>query len=127
MALNNNNFLLHAMKNYDMKLSTSVDEFSNDLKRFQYLKRLFNRYKESEDLQLRLILNHIIVLYNCFGPATTTMLFFKLQDKEFHKYLKTILIFLERVPRVVYYEDKAINMDSIDIDENIDRELRNHA
>ena len=83
MILDEKSFLLIAAKNYDMKRSSGVEEFYDDLKRFQYLKRLFKRYEDDGDLRIRLILNHIVVLYNCFGSAATNMLFYKL--KEHHK------------------------------------------
>ena len=92
MELNEENFNIYAAKFYDMARSSGVDEFNDDLKRFQYLKRLFKRYEEDDDLRIRLILNHMIILYNCFGPVATHMLFFKL--KEYHIYLKPICQFL---------------------------------
>jgi len=70
MVLNENNFTIFAAKHYDQRKAASVDEFYDDLKRFQYLKRLFKRYEEDDDLKVRLILNHLIVLYNCFGPGS---------------------------------------------------------
>jgi hypothetical protein len=66
MILNDTNFLLYAAKAYDVKKSSGAEEFYEDLKRFQYLKRLFKRNEETDDLKIRLILNHIIVLYNCW-------------------------------------------------------------
>ena len=75
-------------------------EFFDDLKRFKYLKRLFNKYKESGDLKERLVLNHLVVLYNLFGnEGTTRMLFFKL--KEYLDILKPFLVLLERLPERV--------------------------
>ena len=127
MALNENNFLLYAIKNYDMKISSSMEEFTNDMKRFQYLKRLFNRYEENGDLQLRLILNHIIVLYNCFGPAASTMLFYKLQDGKSHQYLKTILKFLNRLPRMIFFDEVMIDTNTIDTDKEIEKRLKTNG
>ena len=40
---------------------------SEDLKRFKYIKRLLNRYLETDELPERLILNHLIVVFNVFG------------------------------------------------------------
>ena len=122
MILNEDTFLLFAAKNYDMKRSISAEEFYDDLKRFQYLKRLFRRYDESDDLKIRLILNHIIVLYNCFGPAATYMLFLRLE--EYHKYLKTILTYLGYMPDLIEYDNKKIINSDISLDERIVNELR---
>ena len=73
--LTNDNFVLFAMNHYDNPQCHTTQEFEEDMKRFLYLKKLFSRYKASGELRERLILNHIIVLYNLFGENTTKMLF----------------------------------------------------
>lgn len=122
MILNEDNFILYAARCYDIKKSTSSEEFQEDLKRFQYLKRLLNRYKEDGDLKVRLILNHMIVLYNCFGPGATNMLFFKL--KEFHPIIKPFVIFLNYLPEKIAYEDIILYTSDIPLDMSIVKELR---
>jgi hypothetical protein len=99
--LDDTNFLLYAAKHYDNPQCYDTLEFYDDLKRFKYLKRLFNIYIESGDLKDRLILNHIIILYNIFGvtPATR-MLFFKLYD--YREYLKPFLELLNYMPDCVF-------------------------
>ena len=72
-------------------------ELEDDLKRFKYLKRLLNRYVKTGEPNERLIINHLILLYNVFGNATTEMLFFKLEEKYWSN-LKTYLVFLNRMP-----------------------------
>jgi hypothetical protein len=121
MILNEDTFLLFAAKNYDMKRAVSSEEFYDDLKRIQYLKRLFKRYDDTGELKVRLILNHLIVLYNCFGPFATNMLFFKL--KEYHKYLKPFVTFLNFMPDVVEYENNILISRDIPYNENILSEL----
>jgi hypothetical protein len=123
MILNDTNFLLYAAKAYDVKKSSGAEEFYEDLKRFQYLKRLFKRNEETDDLKIRLILNHIIVLYNCFGLEATNMLFFKL--KEYHPQLKPFVLFLNYMPEVINYEEIVIRSSDISLDPSIVRELRN--
>lgn len=122
MILNDNNFLLYAAKAYDIKKSSGSEEFYEDLKRFQYLKRLFKRYEEADDLKIRLILNHVIVIYNCFGLEATNMLFFKL--KEYHSFIKPFVLFLNYMPEHIQYEDVFIYDSSIPLDSNIVKELR---
>jgi hypothetical protein len=97
MKLNEDNFLVYAMHHYDNPQCHSIEEFEEDLKKFLYLKKLFSRYKNNSELRERLILNHIIVLYNIFGEAATDMLFFKL-EKEYESPLATFLIYLNRLP-----------------------------
>jgi hypothetical protein len=117
MNLTESTFLLYAMKHYDNPQCTEMTEFEEDLKRFQYLRKLFGRYRHEDELKERLILNHLIVLYNVFGPAATNMLFMKL--KEFHEYLKPFVVYLNYMPRIVMYEELQINADSISSDQKI--------
>jgi len=82
------------MQNYDNNQCADIEEFKEDLARFKYLKRLFRRYEVHNDLQERLIVNHIIVIYNVFGlKAANRMIWFKV-DEEHHPYLKPFLVFL---------------------------------
>tara|TARA_B100000287_G_C20343793_1_gene666925 strand:- start:231 stop:626 length:396 start_codon:yes stop_codon:yes gene_type:complete len=95
--LNDDNFLIYAIKNYQNPSCTGMAELEDDLKRFKYLKRLLNKYLKTGEPNERLIINHIILLYNVFGQATTRMLFFKLEEKYWSD-LKTFLVFLNRLP-----------------------------
>ena len=117
MNLTESTFLLYAMKHYDNPQCTDMVEFEEDLKRFQYLRKLVGRYRHEDELKERLILNHLIVLYNVFGPSATNMLFMKL--KEFHEYLKPFVVYLNYMPTVVMYEDIQIAADSIVSDQKI--------
>ena len=83
---------------------------------------MFKRYEESDDLKIRLILNHLIVLYNCFGPEATHMIFFKL--KEYHSMVKPIVLFLNYLPEKIEYEDIVIFSSDIPLDPRIVQELR---
>ena len=75
-------------------------EFFDDLKRFKYLKRLFNKYQETGEIKERLVLNHLMILYNLFGSVgATKMLFFKLRD--YLSILKPFLIVLDQLPERV--------------------------
>ena len=95
--LNEENFVLFASRNYNNPQCTSIDEFNDDLLRFKYLKRLFKRYIKDGDLQERLILNHLVVLYNVFGiDAANKMMFHKMED-EYWPILKTFLVYLNYI------------------------------
>jgi hypothetical protein len=123
--LDESNFMLYAAKHYDNPQCFDTLEFYEDIARFKYIKRLFNRYEESGDLKERLILNHLIILYNVFGPVTTRMLFFKLND---HLHLlKPFIVLLGFLPERVYnigIENKTIISSDIPMDENIVQILR---
>jgi len=95
--LDETNALLYAAKYYDNPQCYDTIEFYDDLKRFQYLKRLFNRYKETGEIKERLAINHIIILYNVFGPVHCTRLLF-LKLHEHGDILKPILEFLGYMP-----------------------------
>jgi hypothetical protein len=95
--LNEDNFLLFAIKNYENPQAVTKEDFEKDLNHFKYIKRLLKRYKKSGELKTHLILNHFIILYNIFGEATTPMLFFKI-EKELWRPLKSFIIFLNRLP-----------------------------
>jgi hypothetical protein len=95
--LNEQNFLLFAIKNYENPQAVTKEDFEKDLNHFKYIKRLLKRYKKSGELKTHLILNHFIILYNIFGEATTPMLFFKI-EKELWTCIKSFIIFLNRLP-----------------------------
>jgi hypothetical protein len=76
--LTSENVLLYATKAYD-RPNCILSEFKEDMKRFNYLKRLFYRYRKDNEVRERLILNHLVVLSNVFGvEVTTRLLFFKM-------------------------------------------------
>ena len=97
LQLNEDNFLMYAIKNYYNPGSMGMAELEEDLKIIKYIKRLLNRYKTYGEINERLVLNHLVVLYNVFGDATTDMLFYKI-DKEYWSDLKTYLVYLHRMP-----------------------------
>jgi hypothetical protein len=96
--LTNKNFELFAAQSYNNPECMDIDEFKEDLSRFKYLKRLFRRYEVENDLQYRLILNHLIVIYNVFGiEAANRMVWFKINHEHYH-FIKPFLIFLHYLP-----------------------------
>jgi len=95
--LNEDNFLLFAIKNYENPQAVTREDFDKDLNHFKYIKRLLKRYKKTGELKIHLVLNHFIILYNIFGEATTPMLFHKL-EKDLWDVTKTFIIFLGRLP-----------------------------
>jgi len=124
IQLNESNFVLFAMKCYDCSNCLDAKEFYDDIKKIKYLKRLFNRYLKEQELKERLIVNHLVELYNMFGNDATKMLFFKLED-EFHPLLKTFLVYLNRMPSIVRgAREDAIESINISIDLEVANKLR---
>lgn len=95
--IDDSNFLILAMKFYDNNQCFSLQEFEEDLNRFLYIKKLLNRYLIKGELKDRLIINHLIILFNLFGIATVDFLFHKL-DKQYWNVLVTFLVYLDRMP-----------------------------
>jgi hypothetical protein len=95
--LNEDNFLLFAIKHYENPQAVTKEDFEKDLNHFKYIKRLLKRYKREGELKTHLLLNHFIILYNIFGEATTPMLFFKI-EKDLWSSLKSFIIFLGKLP-----------------------------
>jgi hypothetical protein len=115
------NYMLFAMKVYENPQCKSVQEFHEDMNRIKYLKRLFKKYKSTGVLRERLILNHIIILYNVFGIQSATRILFARLDKELHPILKTFLVFLHMFPENIPETDLV----SIPLDKRITDRLRN--
>jgi hypothetical protein len=95
--LNEDNYLLFAIKFYENPQSVTMEDFETDLKRIRYVKRLLKRYKNTGELKTHLILNHLIILFNVFNDAAVPLLFYYL-EKELWPAIKSFLLFLNRFP-----------------------------
>ena len=119
--LNDYNIVYFAMKNYNNPSCKNVEEFQEDFNRIKYVKRLFNRYETSGTLRERLILNHIITIYNVFGiTASSRMLFNRIQERQY-SLLKTFLVYLNFCPE---HKFDGIDIVSIPLDPKIIKQLR---
>ena len=116
--LNKDNFLLFAIRYYENPNSSTEEEFQEDLKRFKYVKRWLKKYHDSGTINSHLLLNHIIVIFNCWNDAAIPMLFYKIEP-HYWEYLKSFLVFLDRVP--VW---PPTELDNIESDINILNELK---
>jgi len=123
--LNEKNFLLYAMKEYDNPQCVQVEEFYDDLKKVKYIKRLFNQYLNEGVLKERLLLNHIIVFYNVFPVRSATrMLFLKIEEK-FWPILKTFLVYLSYMSEIIDpINGRTILNDDIQLDQGVVDRLR---
>ena len=123
--LNEGNFLMFSMKEYNNIQCIDIEEFYDDLKKIKYIKRLFNIYLNDVQLKERLILNHLITWYNVFSiQAGTRILFYKIEE-HFWPMLKTFLIFLDRMPdKIESIRGKTILATDIKLDDGIVTRLR---
>ena len=104
--LNESNYMLFAIKFYDNPQAVTKEDFEDDLKRIKYIKRLLKRYKNTGELRVHLILNHLTVLFNVFDEAAVPLLFYNLEE-DLWSYLKSFLIFLNRLSE---YPQTEINL-----------------
>ncbi len=110
--LNEDNYILFAIKYYDNPQSVTKEDFYNDLNRFKYIKKLLRRYLKSGELKVTLLINHFIIVFDVFNDATIPLLFFKL-ERELWPSLKTFLSYLNRIP-----EYPKTFLEDIPVDEN---------
>jgi hypothetical protein len=122
--LTNDNIMLYAAKAYD-KPNCIMSEFKEDMKRFNYLKRLFKRYRKIGELREQLVLNHLVVIYNVFGPEVAARLLFFKMAKDDYPALKTYMLFLNIMPeRVRGIKGQDIISSDILVDMTIAETLR---
>ena len=108
--LNSNNFTIFAIKYYDNPTASTSEEFQEDLRRFKYVKRWLKKYHETGDMNSHLLLNHIIVIFNCWNDAAIPMFFHK-TEVEYWPYLKSFFVYLNRVPVYPLTELHEIQLD----------------
>ena len=112
--LNEDNFLLFAIKNYENPQAVTREDFEKDLNHFKYVKRLLKKYRNTGQLKVHLILNHFIILYNVFGEATTPMLFHKI-EMDLWPAMKSFIIFLGKLPEYpkCYIHDVQVDINCL--------------
>ena len=109
--LNEDNYILFAIKYYDNPQAVTKEDFFEDLNRFKYIKKLLRKYVKGGELKVELLINHFIIIFNIFDDAAAPLLFYKL-EKELWSSIKTFLYFLNRIP-----EYPKSFLDEIEIDD----------
>jgi len=112
--LNDDNYLIFAIKHYDNPQAVTYEDFLNDMKKFKYIKRLLKRYRKTGDLKSHLLINHFIVLYNVFQDATTPLLFYKI-EQDLWSPMKTFIMFLGKLPEhpKSFIHDVQVDLDCL--------------
>lgn len=125
LRLTEKNVIMYAMKYYDNPQCVEIEEFYDDLKRINYIRRLFVRYKNEGELKERLILNHLIILFNVFPiEVANNLLFFKIESDHWTA-LKTFLVYLNYMPdKLTFLENCEILTTDIPLDSHIVSILR---
>lgn len=124
-VLTDSNFIEYCKKQYENIENTSEEEFLEDIQRIKYIKKLVTRYLSGEELKERLILNHLIILNNVFGPEATSRIVF-LKMEPILPQLKPFLVLLNILPMTILNirAEGAINTDLIVMDQVVINKLR---
>ena len=120
VRLDESTYLLYAVKHYTPAGSSSITDFYEDIARIKHINRLIRRYARTSVLVERLILNHLVALYNVFEPEhLTRMLVYKL--RMFLDILKPFLEYLQFWPRKI--EGIGVFNENIDCDSIVSDKL----
>jgi hypothetical protein len=122
IRITEDNFLTYCMNNYDNRHCSDISEFEDDLRRIQHIKKLIIKYKQSGILRERLILNHVIVLFNVFGKNANEILFLKIG--EYKEILKPFIQFINFLPEIIYYSNHNLETNTIKSDQFVIEKLK---
>lgn len=96
-VLNRDNFMLYAMGNYTNPDCTGMGEFTEDLSKIKYIKRLLKKYKRTGRIRPILLLNHAVIMGNVFGALPSARMLFHKLEGDIHPPLKTTLMYLNYI------------------------------
>ena len=114
--LNEDNYVLFAIKHYDNPQAATKEDFFEDMRRFKYIKRLLKKYHKGVEVKLNLLLNHNIIIYNVFGDAAPLLLFYKV-ERDYWSDIKEIMMFLDKYPQVESESLKSIAVNDCILEE----------
>lgn len=123
--LTDENIELYCIRHYNNPQCISVEDYHNDMRRFKYIKRLLNQFHNHGTVKIRLLLNHVIMIYNIFDPEPATrILFFKITE-QYWDVIKPLLIHLNLMPEIVQgINNRDIRSSDIQLNESIVQLLR---
>lgn len=117
----NDKLMIQAMRAYDNPHCFNLDEFLEDYNRVNYIKRILKKYLKTGDLKERLLINHLIILYNCFGDVANKIIF-SILPHEFYSYIKPFLVLLKRDEEIIMdIYNNVIILERIESDINIEK------
>ncbi len=99
MICDEGTFLSVAMKSYSNHQAVALDEFKEDLYRINTIRKCLVRYTEGEEINIRLVLNQLVILFNVFGAEAFELLRYKI-DKIHYPMLFAFLVQLNRLPEI---------------------------
>lgn len=120
--LNRDNFMLYCMGNYTNPDCMGMVEFTEDLARIKYVKRLLKRYRRTGNLRTILLLNHLMVLGNVFGRTPASRMLFHKLESDIHSPLKTVLLYLDYIDERSVFDGVVVA--DLEIDDRLAQILR---
>lgn len=123
IVLNSDNFLFLAIKFYQNPKCNGISDLKEDLSIFKNTNKHLNKYRETGELSERLLLNNIIILHNVWGQFTSKIIFFKIKKKNWPQ-IKTVLVYLDRMPEYIYDGERKVYSDEIPLDDELVARLR---
>lgn len=123
--LTDDNFLEFAKESYDNPQCHTIEEFVEDVSRIKYVKKLVARYVETGELKERLILNHLVILCNVFGPDNVSRMLY-LKVGVLFKYLKPFLVLTSALPKFIdrVGTEERVDTDDVQMDPGVVERLR---
>lgn len=118
MISSDSEFLQYAFRHYDNPHLVSVEEFNSDLKRIHYVNNLIRRYVQcKEDLKGKLLINHMVIIGNCFSvPGAIDLMTYRV-EKQYMSILYTCFMYLGWVDKNVYGMDFWL-LNKLEVDED---------
>lgn len=122
LPISDANFNLLAIKAHSCQRCEGIDDILSDIDRFKYLNKQFLKYKNDGDLNYRIILNHLVILFNVFGNDTVRFLFYKIKP-DYYQALIPFLAYLSRLGDYVEVKNKMVLVAKIGYDEIVANKL----
>jgi len=105
MQLDKKNFEKYAFDNYRNAIADKT-EFKEDLRKAQHARKLATKIVNGKEVNIRLLVNHVILFFNVFAPtAAKELLLFHSNDAE-KRVFKTIFEYLSYLDENEYPEIK---------------------
>ena len=110
-------FLRKAMHVYENIQCNTLEEFNEDLNRFTIIRKMVSRYLSTGEISTRLLLNHVVVIFNVFGQTAVEMFLYKMPQE----YYSAVFTFVKSLDRVTA---EFLKQHNISVDQKILEEIK---
>lgn len=88
------------------------DDINETLEYVQFIKRFFIKLHKNKDINVNLLVNHLIMLFNCFHKEYIIKYLILSVNNEHLIYLKTILLYMKKIDiNHPWFKDISISYD----------------